>query len=108
MTTIKCSICKQEYEQSDFEENHLSTKHGITGPIVEYLVHIEQRIKADSDQISRLTNIVESLQSQIKQIDQGRSGSSIRKNKSAAKTKKNKEHRKNLKERRVQRENKEF
>ena len=51
---------------------------------------IHEVVKAHSDQISRLTNIVESLQSQIKQIDQWRSGSSIRKNKSAAKTKKNK------------------
>lgn len=40
---------------------------------------IHEVVKAHSDQISRLTNIVDSLQSQIKQIDQGRSGSSIRK-----------------------------
>jgi bacillopeptidase F (M6 metalloprotease family) len=79
LTTIKCSICKQEYEQSDFEENHLSTKHGITGPIVEYLVHLEQRIKKLEDD----------------SIDQrlgtgNNKTTSIRKNKSAAKTKKNK------------------
>ena len=54
--------------------------------------------KAHSDQISRLTNIVESLQSQIKQIDQRRTGgSSIQKNRSTTKTK-SKQHRKNLKE----------
>ena len=48
-------------------------------------------VKAHSDQISRLTNIVESLQSQIKQIDQKRVSSkktsSIRKNRSTTKTK---------------------
>jgi hypothetical protein len=51
-------------------------------------------VKAHSDQISRLTEIVESLQSQIKQIDLGRESSnktsSIRKNRSATKTKKSK------------------
>jgi TRAP-type uncharacterized transport system substrate-binding protein len=51
-------------------------------------------VKAHSDQISRLTNIVESLQSQIKQIDQKRVSSkktsSIRKNRSTTKTKKSK------------------
>ena len=56
---------------------------------------LNEVVKAHSDQISRLTEIVESLQSQIKQIDQ-RQGTgnnkttSIRKNRSAAKTKKNK------------------
>jgi hypothetical protein len=56
-------------------------------------------VKAHSDQINRLTEIVESLQPQIKQIDQRRrSGSSIRKNRSTTKTKKIKQHRKNLKE----------
>ena len=52
-------------------------------------------IKADSDQISRLTNIVDSLQSQIKQIDQKRTSgnnkaSSGRRNRSTTKTKKSK------------------
>ena len=51
-------------------------------------------VKAHSDQISRLTNMVESLQSQIKQIDQKRVSSkktsSIRKNRSTTKTKKSK------------------
>jgi hypothetical protein len=52
-------------------------------------------VKAHSDQISRLTYAVESLQSQIKQIDQrGRSGnnnaSSRRRNRSITKTKKSK------------------
>ena len=52
-------------------------------------------VKAHSDQISRLTNIVESLQSQIKQIDQKRTSgnnktSSIRKNRSTTRTKKSK------------------
>jgi hypothetical protein len=52
-------------------------------------------VKAHSDQISRLTEIVESLQSQIKLIDHRRESSnnktrSIRKNRSTAKTKKNK------------------
>ena len=52
-------------------------------------------IKAHSDQISRLTNIVDSLQSQIKQIDQKRTSgnnkaSSGRRNRSTTKTKKSK------------------
>ena len=52
-------------------------------------------VKAHSDQISRLTNIVESLQSQIKLIDQKRTSgdnkaSSGRRNRSATKTKKSK------------------
>ena len=52
-------------------------------------------VKTHSDQISRLTYAVESLQSQIKQIDQrGRSGnnnaSSRRRNRSITKTKKSK------------------
>jgi hypothetical protein len=52
-------------------------------------------VKAHSDQISRLTNIVESLQSQIKQIDQKRTSgnykaSSRRRNRSITKTKKSK------------------
>ena len=46
MTTIKCSICKQEYKMSDFRENHLSAQHGITGPIAGYLAFLEERIKA--------------------------------------------------------------
>ena len=55
--------------------------------------HLYEVVKAHSDQISRLTYAVESLQSQIKQIDQRpRSGnkttSSMRKYRSAAKTKK--------------------
>jgi hypothetical protein len=49
MTTIKCSICKQEYEMSDFRENHLSAQHGITGPIAGYLAFLEERIKALED-----------------------------------------------------------
>ena len=62
-------------------------------------------VKAHSDQISRLTNMVESLQSQIKQIDQKRTSgnnktSSIRKNKTGAKTKKNKGTSKKPKEKR--------
>jgi hypothetical protein len=49
-------------------------------------------VKAHSDQISRLTNIVESLQSQIKLIDQKRTtddnkASSGRRNRSTTKTK---------------------
>ena len=51
---------------------------------------LNEVVKAHSDQISRLTEIVESLQSQIKLIDQRRSGSSIRKNRSTTKTKKSK------------------
>ena len=55
---------------------------------------IYEVVKAHSDQISRLTEIVESLQSQIKQIDLGRTSGnktrSIRKNKSTTKTKKSK------------------
>jgi hypothetical protein len=50
-------------------------------------------VKAHSDQISRLTYAVESLQSQIKQIDQRRrsgNNKTIRKNRSTTKTKKNK------------------
>jgi hypothetical protein len=48
-------------------------------------------VKAHSDEITRLTEIVESLQSQIKQIDQGLgSGSPIRQNRSTTKTKKSK------------------
>jgi hypothetical protein len=52
-------------------------------------------VKTHSDQISRLTEIVESLQSQINQIDQRRASgnnkaSSGRRNRSTAKTKKNK------------------
>ena len=49
-------------------------------------------VKAHSDQISRLTNAVESLKSQIKQIDQRRrsSSSSTPKNRSITKTKKSK------------------
>jgi hypothetical protein len=52
-------------------------------------------VKAHSDQISRLTNIVESLQSQIKIIDQKRTSgnnkaSSGRRNRSTTKTKKSK------------------
>jgi hypothetical protein len=46
LTTIKCSICKQEYEMSDFRENHLRAQHGIIGPIVGYLAFVEERIKA--------------------------------------------------------------
>jgi hypothetical protein len=70
-------------------------------------------VKAHSYQISRLTEIVESLQSQIMQIDQRRGSSnnktsSIRNNRSATKTKRAKQRRKDLKERRVQRESKEF
>jgi hypothetical protein len=49
LTTIKCSICKQEYEESDLKNHEL--KHTITGPIVEYLAHLEQRIKALEDAI---------------------------------------------------------
>jgi hypothetical protein len=52
LTTIKCSICGEEYEEGDFKENHLSTQHGITGPIAEYLAHLEQRIKALEDNFS--------------------------------------------------------
>jgi hypothetical protein len=51
-------------------------------------------VKAHSDQISRLTDMVESLQSQIKRIDQRRgSGNktrSVRRNRSTTKAKKNK------------------
>jgi hypothetical protein len=51
-------------------------------------------VKAHSDEITRLTEIVESLQSQIKQIDQGQGSSnktsSIPKNRSTTKTKKSK------------------
>jgi hypothetical protein len=65
--------------------------------------------KAHSDQISRLTNIVESLQSQIKQIDQRRtSGSSKPKNRSTTKTKKSKTTSKKSKGKRALRESKEF
>ena len=52
--------------------------------------NLNEVVKAHSDQISRLTEIVESLQSQIKLIDQRQSGSSIRKNTSTTKTKKSK------------------
>ena len=49
-------------------------------------------VKAHSDQISRLTNIVESLQSQIKRIGQrpasGNKSSSVRGSRSTTKTKK--------------------
>jgi hypothetical protein len=55
---------------------------------------LHEVVKAHSYQISRLTKIVESLQSQIKQIDQKRVSSkktsSIRKNRSTTKTKKSK------------------
>jgi hypothetical protein len=52
---------------------------------------LNEVVKAHSDQISRLTEIAESLQSQIKQIEQKRgSSSSIRKNRSTIKTKKSK------------------
>ncbi|MFL6322760.1 MAG: hypothetical protein ACJ705_02120 [Nitrososphaeraceae archaeon] len=52
-------------------------------------------VKAHSDQISRLTDMVESLQSQIKRIDQrqesdNKKTSSVTRNKSTIKTKKNK------------------
>ena len=52
-------------------------------------------MKAHSDQISRLTDMVESLQSQIKRIDQrqesdNKKTSSVTRNKSTIKTKKNK------------------
>jgi hypothetical protein len=51
-------------------------------------------VKAHSDQISRLTDMVESLQSQIKQIDQrlgsGNKTRSVARNRSTTKTKKNK------------------
>jgi hypothetical protein len=51
-------------------------------------------MKTRSDQISRLTYAVESLQSQIKQIDQrrrsGNKTSSMRKTRSITKTKRNK------------------
>jgi hypothetical protein len=51
-------------------------------------------VKAHSDQISRLTDMVESLQSQIKQIDQrlgsGNKTRSVGRNRSTTKTKKNK------------------
>ena len=52
-------------------------------------------VKSHSDQISRLTGMVESLQSQIKQIDQRRGSgnnktSSLKRNRSTTKTKKNK------------------
>ena len=54
---------------------------------------LNEVVKAHSDQISRLTEIVESLQSQIRQIEQRRGSSnkttsSMRKYRSAAKTKK--------------------
>jgi hypothetical protein len=68
-------------------------------------------VKAHSDQISRLTYAVESLQSQIKQIDQrrksGNKTSSLGKNRSTTK-KGIKQYRKNLKEREVIREGNEF
>jgi hypothetical protein len=68
-------------------------------------------VKAHSDQISRLTYAVESLQSQIKQIDQrrksGNKTSSLGKNRSTTK-KRNKTTAKNLKEREVIREGNEF
>ena len=51
-----------------------------------------EMVKAHSDQISRLTNIVESLQSQIKRIGQrpasGNKSSSVRGSRSTTKTKK--------------------
>ena len=52
-------------------------------------------VKAHSDEITRLTEIVKSLQSQINQIDQKRTSgnnkaSSIRRNRSTIKTKKSK------------------
>ena len=63
--------------------------------------------KAHSDQISRLTNIVESLVP--KQIDQRRtSGSSKPKNRSTTKTKKSKTTSKKSKGKRALRESKEF
>jgi hypothetical protein len=59
-------------------------------------------VKAHSDQIGRLTDMVESLQSQIKRIDQrrgsGNKTSWARRNRSTAKTKKNKATSKKLKE----------
>jgi hypothetical protein len=53
-----------------------------------------EEVKAHSDQISRLTYVVESLQSQIKLMDQrrrsGNKTSSVRKNRSTTKIKENK------------------
>ena len=69
---------------------------------------LHEVVKAHSYQISRLADIVESLQSQIKQIDQRRSGnksSFIGKNKAPQKQRV-KQQRKSLKERRVQKEGK--
>lgn len=52
---------------------------------------LNEVVKAHSDQISRLTEIVESLQSQIKQIDQGRgSGNTTKTKKNKATSKKSK------------------
>ena len=70
-------------------------------------------IKAHSDQISRLTNIVDSLQSQIKQIDQKRTSgnnkaSSGRRNRSTTKTKKSKTTSKKSKEKKSTKRSKEF
>ena len=36
----------------DFRENHLSTQHGITGPIAGYLAFVEERIKVLENNIS--------------------------------------------------------
>ena len=58
-------------------------------------VDLYEVLKAHSDQISRLTHMVESLQSQIKEIDQrpasgNNKTSSVGRKRSATKTKKNK------------------
>jgi glutamate racemase len=62
---------------------------------------LRELLKSHSDQISRLTDMVESLQSQIKQINQrrvsGNKTSSVRRNTSTTKTKKNKTTSKKLK-----------
>ncbi len=55
---------------------------------------LRELVKSHSDQISRLTDMVESLQSQIKRIDQRRGSSnktsSVKRNRTTTKTKKNK------------------
>ena len=71
-----------------------------------------EEVKAHSDQISRLTYVVESLRSQIKLMDQrrrsGNKTSSVLKIEAPQKQKRIKQQRKNLKERGVIREGKEF
>ena len=46
MTKVRCSICEQDYEMSDFESKHLPSQHNITGPVARYLAFLEKKIKA--------------------------------------------------------------